>query len=161
MKEEAKLPFEIEVEILKYLSPKDLKSMSLANKDWSEVIHSNETWNILHQTRFKNIVDYGHTDAKASYIREHLKSIYCASKRLGITWGDSPQYWERVTDEPCESGEIARLKLVFWFDVTSFFPHILNGIYQPVMRIRIDNRFKSLFINVKVIVSCESMVQSN
>jgi hypothetical protein len=152
------LPLEVTWEVLKYLSPQELKKLATLSHYWYESVYSNQTFQFLMNSRF-NTVEYNHQNAVEEYKKRHLMSIHCSSDRMCIAWGNDSRYWTKTPDMGCDCGFYYSLRFVFWLDVSASFPCVLQGTFIPTMRIKVDSI--GTLSQVKLIVSCEDEFYCN
>ncbi|KAI9014637.1 hypothetical protein BC832DRAFT_546002 [Gaertneriomyces semiglobifer] len=131
------LPQEISVHIVKYLSCRDVGRLAHANRYFATICRDDYLWNLLTLRRFgataaSKATEHGHLELYKNLSQYALR---LPADQLGIVWLDG-HYWKLSDDDTAETGRVAELRSVCFFDVRGRLPGVPRGRYRPFFRLQ-------------------------
>ncbi|KNC98714.1 uncharacterized protein SPPG_06391 [Spizellomyces punctatus DAOM BR117] len=136
------LPQELSIQIIKFLSCSDVGRLAQTSRHFSVVTRDEYLWNLMTAWRFGKdaLSAQGPIHSpKELYQTLSADGLSLRADKLSIVWNDG-RYWQMEEDLSSQSGLVATLRSVCWFDVRGQINGVPRGKYIPIWRIKLVGR---------------------
>ncbi|KAI8841739.1 hypothetical protein BC829DRAFT_446596 [Chytridium lagenaria] len=148
------IPTEVLTNILKYLRPAHVLSISVASSRFKYVINDVHLWTLMlstdsgrsayrHQRQMFRRLNLNSKNFVKLSVLNHpanlLARLYVTASELSIAWLDNEHWSLEESVEQSISPKTAVLNSVCWLDVSATLRAVPSGLYIPYLRLRLND----------------------
>jgi hypothetical protein len=134
-------PSEIATNVLFRLDARSVLRVARTCKHFYEIVQDPHLWHAMLIYRFGTgtLVSQDYVDL----YRQKALMKHSIAKEFNIVWLND-MYWTQTQDETSDSGTVAQLNSVCWFDVRGMVKGVPNGTFKVVWNINIGRQASDL-----------------